>query len=68
MGLRMATPWQRDKASPDYLRQRVPADLAQRLRGTVVNLEVAGELVAVKLGDDIKVSLWTKDATLARQR
>lgn len=68
MGLRMATPWQRDKASPYYLRQRVPADLAQRLRGTVVNLEVAGEPVAVKLGDDIKVSLRTKDATLARQR
>lgn len=68
MGLRMATPWQRDKAAPYYLRQRVPSDLAQRLKGVVVSLEVAGELVAVKLGADIKVSLRTKDAKLAKER
>ena len=51
-----------------YLNVRIPADLADKVRGTRISLPIAGRQVVVKASDKIFVSLRTKEAGLAKSR
>ena len=51
-----------------YLRVRVPADLATKARGKLINVPVNGNTVRVVIGQAVKVSLGTTKAAEAKQR
>ena len=51
-----------------YLNVRIPADLADKVRGTRISLPIAGRQVVVKASDKVFVSLRTKEAGPARSR
>lgn len=66
MGLRMATPWEHPTTRVYYLRERVPLDLADQVKGRKVSLSVAGRVRQVTLGETVKVSLGTKEPKVAK--
>ncbi|WP_299350230.1 DUF6538 domain-containing protein [uncultured Shimia sp.] len=51
-----------------YLRVRVPNDVAEFARGTMIAVLVGDKFVTVKVGDVVKVSLKSPDADEAKQR
>lgn len=51
-----------------YLRVNVPADVRDRVRGTMLMLTIAGQASEVKIVDQVKASLRTKDAKEAKSR
>lgn len=67
MALRMARPWKDPKTGVHHLRQRVPSDLAARLRGTLVTLPVGDTSTTVKIGSVVQASLKTKDTAKAKE-
>lgn len=67
LGLRMATPV-KNHHGVFYLREKVPADLRERVKGRTVSLPVAGEFKTVRIGEAVKLSLKTKETPVARQR
>jgi hypothetical protein len=59
--IRMSRPWRHPQTRIWHWRGRLPADVAKKLVGERVTLDVAGETSAVTLGTITKVSLRTKD-------
>lgn len=64
----MSRPWRHPQSGVFYYRARLPAELLATHRGTSINVDVAGELTTVRLGNIIKVSLRTKENGEARLR
>jgi hypothetical protein len=63
----MVRPAAHPKTGVFYYRGRVPADL-QKLRGNGLVVTIGGEQARVTLGEHFKVSLRTKDPSVARIR
>lgn len=64
----MARP-QRDPRSGIYhLKQRTPADLLGKLKGTTVTLPVGDRFAAVRIGAEVETSLRTRDPQEAKER
>lgn len=51
-----------------YLRVHVPADVADKAKGTSISVPIGDEFTTIKVGGAAKVSLRTKDASIARLR
>jgi len=68
MGLKMPGPIKHAKTGVYYLRQRMPADLRGRQLPNSVSVSVAGTVRTIKLSPIVKISLATKDATIAKER
>ena len=68
MALQMARPWIDPKTGVLHLRQRTPRDLLSRVKGSLISLPVADELVTVKVGDTVQVSLRTRDPKEGKAR
>ena len=66
MGLRMASAWKHPATGTYYLRERVPADLVNRVKGRKVAVPVDGQPRQVILGELIKLSLGTKEPKIAK--
>ncbi|WP_297778512.1 site-specific integrase [uncultured Roseovarius sp.] len=66
MGLAMPNPSK--VGNVYYLRVSVPSDVKDRVKGTLLVVQVAGKDYAVKIGDHAKASLRTKDAKEAKSR
>jgi integrase len=66
MGLRMASPWKHPQTGTYYLRERVPLDLVDGVRGRRVTVPVNGQPRQVMLGEFVKVSLGTKEPKIAK--
>lgn len=64
----MSRPWRHPQTGVFYYRARLPAELLPTHRGSSIDIEVAGELTTVTLGNIIKLSLRTKDKGEARLR
>ncbi len=67
MGLRMASPWKHPATGSYYLRERIPQDLAGKLKGRKVAVPVGGQDRQVTLNETVKVSLGTKEPKVARE-
>ena len=61
MIIQMSRPWRHPQTRIWHWRGRLPADVAKKLVGERVKLDVAGEVSAVTLRAITKVSLRTKD-------
>lgn len=68
MIIRMSQPWRHPKTHILYFRARLPADLARRLAGRSLTLDVGGAASTIRLNGWIKVSLRTKDLREAKLR
>ena len=66
MGLAMPNPAK--VGNVYYLRVNVPSDVKDRVKGTRLVVQVAGQDYAVKIGAHAKASLRTKDAKEAKSR
>lgn len=64
----MAQPWVNSRTHTLYLRQRVPRDVLDDVRGKTVRLPIGSETQVVNISDMVQVSLQTKDATEAKLR
>lgn len=60
MALRMARPI-RDKTGTYLLKERVPADLLNQVRGKVLTLPIGNQWHSVKAGEYVQLSLRTRD-------
>ncbi len=63
----MASPWKHPATGSYYLRERVPQDLAGKLKGRKVAVPVGGQDRQVTLNETVKVSLGTKEPKVARE-
>lgn len=68
MVLSMPSPYKHRDSNVYWCRQRVPAPLADVARGKTVSVTISGKTHALKLGDEIKVSLGTRDPREAKER
>jgi hypothetical protein len=68
MVLSMIRPSKHPKTGVYWLRARAPADVKVAARGQLVFIEVAGRASQHRVGDELKVSLGTKDPAEARLR
>lgn len=68
MVLSMPSPYKHRESNVYWCRQRVPAPLAELARGKVVSVTISGKTHSLKLGDEIKVSLGTRDPREAKER
>lgn len=68
MVLPMPRPIKHKTTGVYYLRIRVPSDLRENAKGRTVVLTVGSRKAKVTVGDDVKVSLQTKDWTEAKER
>lgn len=68
MSITMPGPWKHPTTAMLYLKQRVPADLRNVAKGMILHIPVDGTLWAVRVGDQVKVSLRTKDVATAKLR
>lgn len=66
MVLPMPSPFKHPKTGVYWLRARVPADLRSKARGQVVAVTIAGQAYPYKIGDELKVSLRTKQPAEAK--
>ncbi len=63
----MATPWKHPNGT-FYVRERVPSDLVSIAKDREVRIQVDGEMKKVRLGQTIKLSLETKEPSIAKER
>lgn len=68
MVLSMPSPSKHPKTGVYWCRQRVPASVSSVAKGKIVSVTIAGKTHLLKLGNDIKVSLRTKDPREAKER
>ena len=68
MSIAMPSPWKHPTTSMLYLKQRVPADLTVVARGITLHIPVAGTPYPVRVGDQVKISLRTKEVAVAKLR
>lgn len=68
MGLRMASPTKHPRSGSFYLRERVPATVAERAKGRRLIVPVGGQPTEVAVNGWVKLSLRTKDVTTAKER
>ncbi|WP_147276124.1 DUF6538 domain-containing protein [Pelagibacterium lacus] len=67
MALAMPSPYKHSSTGVYWLRQRVPAKHKAQARGQTVSVMIGGKLSRAKLGDEVKVSLGTKDPAEAKR-
>lgn len=68
MVLQMPRPFPHPKTGVYWYRERVPADIKSAAKGQIVTLVIAGRIAQHKIGDELKISLATKDAREAKAR
>ncbi|WP_181319002.1 DUF6538 domain-containing protein [Rhodobacter aestuarii] len=64
----MPTPTKATAKRNCLFRVRVPADILSKVRGTTLQIELDGRPVRVSVGEDIKLSLRTRDTAEAKRR
>lgn len=64
----MTRPTRHPEFGTYYLRTRVPHDLVERVKGRSIRVPVGDRIATVKVGEAVKVSLGTKNATEAKKR
>src|SRR5687767_4226142 len=68
MVLSMSQPWKHPRTGVFYLRERVPADLKDKLKKQKLTVRVAGQDRTVTLNEFAKISLGTKERSEAKLR
>jgi integrase len=66
MVLKMASPWRDPQSGIFYLKIRVPSDLLPAAKGRTIFLPIGAESVQAKIGEVVKVSLRTREPTVAK--